>query len=97
MSNYLKSEKTANITREVLVSFIMSKGYIGKMKMIGSPSEYPIDNSPGEITLYKKSNKKNEKVSIPYTKYFTLEQAKIILSKTDLSISDFEEYLKSDL
>lgn len=97
MLNYLKSEKPANITEEVLVSFIMSKGYIGKMEMLGSPKEYLTDNPLSEITLYKEFNKENEKVSIPYARYFTLEQVKIILSKTDLSITEFEEYLKSDL
>lgn len=97
MSNYLKSEKPVNITWLALASFIMSKGYIGKTEMCRGDKvfiEYPA--ADGEITLYKPSDKK-EKITIPYIKYFSMKQIEILLSKTDLSFSDFEEYLKTDL
>lgn len=96
MSNCRKSEKQTNISWDVLTSFIMSKGYIGKSEILGIPKEFSDYNDGGQITLYKPFNEK-EKITIPYIKYFSMEQIEILLSKIDLSYSDFEEYLKSDL
>ena len=89
----LNNHKLEKISFEELAAFFMTKGYIGDMEMLGDIKESIEKNLDGKITLYDKT--KRNKITFPYVSNFTIGQIKILLSKTDLSIDEFEEYIES--
>lgn len=67
-----------NQSREVFIDFLMTHGYTGTMSLDSK-----------HITLTKEESE----VIIPYKETLTKSQIADSLSKSDLSFSDFEEYL----
>lgn len=74
----MSNSQQPNLSRAVFIDFLITHGYTGNMSL---DSEY--------ITLTKDENK----IRIPYKETLTENQIITSLSKSDLSFSDFEEYL----
>ena len=80
MSNFQNQEKPSECNRDILIDFLMAKGYVGEMKM---RSDY--------IEL---SNKKSF-IRIPQQKVLTYAMILDVLQNAELSYSEFEEHLNS--
>lgn len=80
MSNFQNQGKPSECDRDILIDFLMAKGYVGEMKM---RSDY--------IEL---SNKKSF-IRIPQQKVLTYAMILDVLQNAELSYSEFEEHLKS--
>lgn len=79
MSNYLNQEKQSEYERDVLIDFLMSKGFIGEMKM-----------SSAHIEL---SNNNKAFVRIPNIGLLSKTIIEDALQNAGLKFSEFEEHL----
>lgn len=80
MSNFPNQEKQSEYERDVLIDFLMSKGFIGEIKM-----------SSAHIEL---SNNKAF-VRIPNIELLSKTIIKDVLQNAGLKFSEFEEHLQS--
>lgn len=78
MSNSLNQEKQSEYERDVLIDFLMSKGFIGEMKM--SSSHIELSNNKAFVR-------------IPNIELLSKTIIKDVLQNAGLSFSEFEEHL----
>lgn len=79
MSNFQEQKKQFEISIEVFIDFLMTNGYLGKMKM---------------FDVIELSNE-DSYVKIPRLPILTKEMILASLSSTKLSFADLEEYLEN--
>ena len=80
MSNFQNQGKPSECDRDILIDFLMAKGYVGEMKMRSDDIEL--------------SNKKSF-IRIPQQKVLTYAMILDVLQNAELSYSEFEEHLNS--
>lgn len=81
MSSFPNPETPFKVKKDVVISFFMSNGYIGKIFM----GDY--------ITLAYK-DETSEAVTIPNYPYLTVDQIKVSMQKVNIPFTEFEEYLE---
>ncbi len=79
MSNFPNQEKQSGCERDILIDFLMSKGFIGEMKLTSS---------------YIELSKKDKFVDIPNEDVIPKNAIVDILQNAGLSFSEFEEHLQ---
>lgn len=80
MSNFPNQEKQSEYERDILIDFLMSKGFIGEMKMTSS---------------YIELSRKDKFVDIPNEEVIPKTIIKDVLQNAGLKFSEFEEHLQS--
>lgn len=80
MSNFPNQEKQSEYERDILIDFLMSKGFIGEMKMTSS---------------YIELSRKDKFVDIPNEEIIPKTIIKDVLQNAGLKFSEFEEHLQS--
>lgn len=80
MSNFQRRKKQSECERDILIDFLMSKGYVGKMKWI----------SEGTYL-----SKEETFIAIPNEPVLTKAMVLDVLQNAGLSYSEFEEHLLS--
>lgn len=80
MSNFQKQKKQSVYDRDILIDFMMTKGYVGNMRMFSNCIEL---------------SNENRFVSIPNIPTLTNAMVISVLQTAELNYSDFEEHLLS--
>lgn len=80
MSNFPNQEKQSEYERDILIDFLMSKGFIGEMKMTSS---------------YIELSRKDKFVDIPNEEIIPKTIIKDVLQNAGLKFLEFEEHLQS--
>lgn len=78
MSNFQSQKKQSGYERDILIDFLMSKGFIGEMRMTSSYIELSNDRKV---------------IEIPNIDFLTEAMTKDVLQNSGLSFSEFEEHL----
>lgn len=78
MSNFQSQEKQSEYERDILIDFLMSKGFIGEMKMTSS---------------YIELSKKDKFIDIPNEEVIPQTILKDVLQNAGLKFSEFAEHL----
>lgn len=79
MSNFQSHEKQSGYERDILIDFLMSKGFVGKMRISSAHIELSNDNAF---------------VKIPNIESLPKTVIKDVLQNAGLSFSEFEEHLQ---
>lgn len=80
MSNFQSQEKQSGYERDVLIDFLMSKGFIGEMRMTSAHIELSNDKAF---------------MKIPNIEILPKTIIKDVLQNAGLNFSEFEEHLQS--
>ena len=78
MSNFPNQEKQSGYERDILIDFLMSKGFIGEMKM---------------TSTYIELSREDKFVDIPNEEVIPEAIIKDVLQNAGLKFSEFEEHL----
>lgn len=80
MSSFQSHEKQSGYERDILIDFLMSKGFVGEMRM--TPSYIELSNDK----LF---------VRFPNQTFLTSTETKDVLQNAGLEFPEFEEHLQS--